>query len=119
MRRPLACALLGASLLAAPAAWAAGGVPGDPESQRLALECLLKAAERVPKIAGLKIESEHIERHGDLFEGAFYVSAVHRFIYYDFQCAADMVSTTDLKGRTESLKRIEKVWLNLRPPVKK
>lgn len=118
MRRPLACALLGSALLASPAARAAG-VPDDPESQRLGLECLLKAAERVPKIAGLKIESEHIERHGDLFEGAFYVSAVHRFIYYDFQCQTDMVSTTDLKGRTESLKRIEKVWLNLRPMEKK
>lgn len=119
MRRPLAGALLCATLLASPAAWAAGGVPHDPESQRLALECLLKAAERIPKIAGLKIESEHIERHGDLFEGAFYVSVVHRFVYYDFQCEAGMVGTTDLKGRSATEKRIDKVWLNLRMMMKK
>lgn len=118
MRRSLASALLGAALLSAPSAWAAGGVPGDPESQRLALECLLKAAERVPKIAGLKIESEHIERHDDLFEGALYVSAVHRYVYYDFQCLAAQVSTTDLKGTTTSLKRIDKVWLDLRAAKK-
>ena len=115
MRGTLVTALLGATLLAAPAAQA-GAVGNDPESKRLAVECLLKAAERLPKISGLKIESENIERRGDLFEGAFYVSAVHHFVYYDFQCAPAQLTMTDLKGRAETLTSIEKVWINLRVP---
>lgn len=104
------------TLAAAPAALAAGKINNDPESRRLATECLLKAAEKIPKISGLSIVGEAMNQHGDLFEGSFFVNAMHRQIYYDFQCLAGPVSITDLKGRTTSGKRIDKVWMDLRIP---
>lgn len=99
-----------------PAVFAAGKINDDPESRRLANECLLKAAERLPKISGLSVVSEAMEQNGDLFEGSFFVSAVHRQVYYDFQCLAAQVSMTDLKGTTTNAKRIDKIWMDVRIP---
>lgn len=108
-----ACAL---TLAAVSTVFAAGKINDDPESRRLANECLLKAAERLPKISGLSIVGESMEQHGDLFEGSFFVNAVHRQVYYDFQCLAGQVSMTDLKGKTANAKRIDKVWMDVRIP---
>lgn len=108
-----ACVL---TLAAGTSAFAAGKINDDPESRRLATECLLKAAERIPKISGLSVVSEAMDQNGDLFEGSFFVNAVHRQVYYDFQCLAAPVTMTDLKGKTTNAKRIDKVWMDVRIP---
>lgn len=100
--------------LAVAPAWAAGSVGSDPESRRLAIECLLRAGEKLPKIYSLKVISEAMDQDGDMFEGSFMVSVLHRQVHYDFQCLAGMVSETDLKGVVRSEKRIDKVWVTLR-----
>lgn len=112
----VAAAVCVLTLAVGPAALAAGKINNDPESRRLATECLLKAAEKIPKISGLSIVGEAMDQNGDLFEGSFFVNAVHRQMYYDFQCLAAPVTTTDLKGATRSAKRIDKVWMDLRIP---
>ncbi|NYZ12392.1 hypothetical protein HL658_07510 [Azospirillum sp. RWY-5-1] len=104
------------ALVAAPAAWAAGKINNDPESRRLATECLLKAAEKLPKISGLSIVGDALDQHGDLFVGSFFVNAVHRQVYFDFQCLAAQVTITDLQGKATSAKRIDKLWMDLRIP---
>lgn len=115
-RHAIAAAACVLTLAAAPAAFAAGKINDDPESRRLANECLLKAGERLPKISGLSIVGESMEQHGDLFEGSFFVNVLHRQVYYDFQCQAAQVTMTDLKSRTTTAKRIDKVWMDVRIP---
>lgn len=104
------------ALAAAPDARAAGKINNDPESRRLATECLLDAAEKLPKISGLSIVGEALDQHGDLFAGSFFVNALHRQVYFDFQCLAAQVTITDLQGKATTAKRIDKVWIDMRVP---
>lgn len=105
---------LAIGLLAGNPAFAAGNIGDDDESQRLAIECLIKAAEKLPKIYSLTVVSETLDQHGDMFDGAFLVNVLHRQVYWDFQCGAGMVTDTDLYGKTFTKKRIDKVWLSYR-----
>lgn len=105
---------LAVGLLATAPAFAAGDIAEDAESQRLAIECLIRAAEKLPKIYSLTILSDTIDQHGDRFDGAFLVKVLHRQVYWDFQCISGMVTETDLYGKQSTAKRIEKVWLSYR-----
>lgn len=113
-RAALAAAVAALGLAGAAPSFAAGDIKDDPESRRLALECLLKAAERLPKIYSFKVVSESMDQHGDRFDGTFFVTVLHRNVFYDFQCSTGNVTDTDLTGKSTTMKRVDKVWVNLR-----
>lgn len=99
-------------------AFSAAALAADDKhaEERLIIECIVRTTEKIPKIAGLSILSNHLERHGDMIEGAFLVKAVGQHIYFDTQCSIGPVSVTDLRGVTKTSTGVDKVWINLRIP---
>lgn len=88
-------------------------LPGssDPDAERLTIDCLAKAADRLPRIAGLKIANQQIERAADgTLKGAFFVSFLNRTAYYDFSCKADTahaaVAAVTLRGDAEEVQSV-------------